>query len=65
MLQDSTSPIMCSYKLVNVSFDVWGLRDRVENYVHRVCTVLYYDVCNTFTCLNAILFVEVDQEKAS
>ncbi len=26
---------MCSYKLVSVSFEVWGLQTRVEDYVHR------------------------------
>lgn len=27
-------PIMCSYKLVNVEFNIWGLGHRVESYVH-------------------------------
>ena len=27
---------MCSYKLVTVSFEVWGLQTRVEDYVQRV-----------------------------
>lgn len=27
--------MMCSYKLVSVSFEVWGLQTRVEDYVHR------------------------------
>ncbi|EDO47917.1 predicted protein [Nematostella vectensis] len=34
--RDTSDPIMCSYKLVNVSFDVWGLSQRVEAYVHKV-----------------------------
>jgi len=29
-------PIMCSYKYVSVSFEVWGLQTRVEDYVQRV-----------------------------
>ncbi|CAK8694285.1 unnamed protein product [Clavelina lepadiformis] len=29
-------PIMCSYKLVEVKFDVWGLQTKVETYVHKV-----------------------------
>ncbi|KAM4025342.1 cytoplasmic phosphatidylinositol transfer protein 1-like [Anomaloglossus baeobatrachus] len=29
-------PIMCSYKLVNVKFEVWGLQTRVEQFVHKV-----------------------------
>ena len=35
-LQETFQPIMCSYKLVDVSFDVWGLGSRVESYVHKV-----------------------------
>ena len=37
-LQENTSPIMCSYKMVKVCFDVWGLRERVQQYVQRVRT---------------------------
>uniref|UniRef100_A0A8C4JJK2 Phosphatidylinositol transfer protein N-terminal domain-containing protein n=1 Tax=Dromaius novaehollandiae TaxID=8790 RepID=A0A8C4JJK2_DRONO len=31
-----TQPIMCSYKLVTVKFEVWGLQSRVEQFVHKV-----------------------------
>ncbi|XP_065659402.1 cytoplasmic phosphatidylinositol transfer protein 1 isoform X3 [Hydra vulgaris] len=31
----NTVPIMCSYKLVTVEFNVWGLAWRVENFVHN------------------------------
>ena len=34
--QLSYQPIMCSYKLVDVEFNIWGLSYRVENYVHSV-----------------------------
>lgn len=27
---------MCSYKLVGVKFEVWGLQTRVEQFVHKV-----------------------------
>lgn len=27
---------MCSYKLVTVKFEVWGLQTRVEQFVHKV-----------------------------
>lgn len=27
---------MCSYKLVTVKFEVWGLQSRVEQFVHKV-----------------------------
>nr|XP_033944509.1 cytoplasmic phosphatidylinositol transfer protein 1 isoform X2 [Pseudochaenichthys georgianus] len=33
---DSQEPIMCSYKLITVKFEVWGLQTRVEQYVHKV-----------------------------
>lgn len=26
---------MCSYKVVNASFEVWGLQTRVEDFIHR------------------------------
>lgn len=34
--RDNTQPIMCSYKLVNASFEVWGMQTRVEDFIHRV-----------------------------
>ncbi|KAI8501007.1 hypothetical protein Bbelb_211020 [Branchiostoma belcheri] len=33
--RDSHDPIMCSYKLVTVKFEVWGLQTRVEAFAHR------------------------------
>ena len=36
MLQADTQPIMCSYKVVKVFFEVWGLQGKVESSVHRV-----------------------------
>ena len=40
-----SDPIMCSYKLVTVEFNVWGLAYRVESYVHSVSSILFYTVC--------------------
>lgn len=34
--REHTKPIMCSYKLVMVKFEVWGLQTRVEQFVHKV-----------------------------
>uniref|UniRef100_A0A667Z025 Phosphatidylinositol transfer protein N-terminal domain-containing protein n=1 Tax=Myripristis murdjan TaxID=586833 RepID=A0A667Z025_9TELE len=34
--RQTTKPIMCSYKLVRVHFEVWGLQTRVEQFVHKV-----------------------------
>lgn len=28
-------PIMCSYKLVNASFEVWGFQTRVEDFIQK------------------------------
>ncbi|KAK1123502.1 hypothetical protein K0M31_008207 [Melipona bicolor] len=33
--KDTTQPIMCSYKLVQASFEVWGMQTRVEDFIHR------------------------------
>ncbi|XP_037890874.1 cytoplasmic phosphatidylinositol transfer protein 1 [Glossina fuscipes] len=33
--RDADKPIMCSYKLVDVSFEVWGLQTKVEEFIHR------------------------------
>ncbi|XP_048103019.1 cytoplasmic phosphatidylinositol transfer protein 1 [Alosa alosa] len=34
--RDTHEPIMCSYKLVTVKFEVWGLQTRVEQFVHKI-----------------------------
>ncbi|XP_023677891.1 cytoplasmic phosphatidylinositol transfer protein 1-like isoform X2 [Paramormyrops kingsleyae] len=34
--KETSQPIMCSYKLVGVKFEVWGLQTRVEQFVHKV-----------------------------
>ncbi|XP_078274297.1 cytoplasmic phosphatidylinositol transfer protein 1-like [Rhinoraja longicauda] len=34
--RDEPSPVMCSYKLVTVKFEVWGLQTRVEQFVQKV-----------------------------
>lgn len=38
--RDTQDPIMCSYKLVTVKFEVWGLQTRVEQFVHKVTSAL-------------------------
>ena len=35
-LQETSQPIMCSYKVVKVFFEVWGLQTKVETSVHKV-----------------------------
>lgn len=34
--QDKEKTMMCSYKLVEASFEVWGLQGKVESYMHKV-----------------------------
>ncbi|XP_063077444.1 cytoplasmic phosphatidylinositol transfer protein 1-like [Engraulis encrasicolus] len=34
--RQTSSPIMCSYKLVRVQFEVWGLQTRVEQFIQKV-----------------------------
>ncbi|XP_036400055.1 cytoplasmic phosphatidylinositol transfer protein 1-like isoform X1 [Megalops cyprinoides] len=34
--RENSQPVMCSYKLVGVKFEVWGLQTRVEQFVHKV-----------------------------
>ncbi|XP_068120147.1 cytoplasmic phosphatidylinositol transfer protein 1 isoform X1 [Hyperolius riggenbachi] len=34
--RETQQPVMCSYKLVAVKFEVWGLQTRVEQFVHKV-----------------------------
>ena len=34
--KEESIPIMCSYKLVQTSFEVWGLQTRVEDYTQKV-----------------------------
>jgi len=38
--RDTQDPVMCSYKLVTVKFEVWGLQTRVEQFVHKVTSSL-------------------------
>ncbi|GFR71741.1 cytoplasmic phosphatidylinositol transfer protein 1-like [Elysia marginata] len=33
--KDSSSPLMCSYKVVKVKFEVFGLQTRVESFTHK------------------------------
>ena len=41
LIQLDTQPIMTSYKLVKVEFNVWGLAYRVESYVQSVSCIKF------------------------
>ena len=50
--QDTSQPIMCSYKIVKVFFEVWGFQGRVESGVHRVSVSTNDAVCEAyFVCV--------------
>lgn len=33
--RETDKPIMCSYKLVHTSFEVWGFQTKTEDFIHR------------------------------
>ncbi|XP_075218185.1 cytoplasmic phosphatidylinositol transfer protein 1 [Lycorma delicatula] len=33
--RESVTPVMCSYKVINASFEVWGIQTRAEELVHK------------------------------
>ena len=33
---ENSEPVMCSYKVVEVSMELWGLQGRLEEFAHRV-----------------------------
>lgn len=37
--KNSTTPIMCSYKVVEASFEVWGIQSKAEEYIQKVNTI--------------------------
>lgn len=37
--RNSFNPIMCSYKVVNAYFEVWGLQTKVEEFIHSVSLI--------------------------
>lgn len=54
-------PIMCSYKLVNASFEVWGFQTRVEDYIHRcISDVLLLGHRQAFTWIDNWIDMSID-----
>ncbi|XP_041362236.1 cytoplasmic phosphatidylinositol transfer protein 1-like [Gigantopelta aegis] len=33
--KENTKPVMCSYKVVKVKFEVWGMQGKVESFTHK------------------------------
>lgn len=54
-------PMMCSYKLVNASFEVWGFQTRVEDYIQRcIREVLLLGHRQAFTWIDE--FIDMSME---
>lgn len=54
-------PIMCSYKLVNASFEVWGFQTRVEDYIHRcISDVLLLGHRQAFTWIDSWIDMSIE-----
>lgn len=54
-------PIMCSYKLVDASFEVWGFQTRVEDYIHRcIRDVLLLGHRQAFTWIDEWIDMSLD-----
>ncbi len=32
----TSDPIMCSYKVVEIKLDIWGIQGKVEDFLHKV-----------------------------
>lgn len=45
---------MCSYKLVTVKFEVWGLQTRVEQFVHKVKSHFLFNLDLAFNWFTTI-----------
>lgn len=52
--KNTTSPIMCSYKVVEASFEVWGIQSKAEEYIQKVnlicdnIVIKYYEIYNMY-----------------
>lgn len=54
-------PIMCSYKLVNASFEVWGFQTRVEDFIQRcIRDVLLLGHRQAFTWIDEWIDMSMD-----
>lgn len=59
--RQTDSPVMCSYKLVQVSFEVWGLQTKVEDFVHRcIRDVLLLGHRQAFTWIDEWHWMSID-----
>jgi hypothetical protein len=54
-------PLMCSYKLVHASFEVWGFQTKVEDFIHKcIRDVLLLGHRQAFTWVDQWFEMDVD-----
>lgn len=59
--RDTDKPIMCSYKVVNASFEVWGLQTKVEDFIQKcVRDVLLLGHRQAFAWIDEWLDMSID-----
>ncbi|XP_053694165.1 cytoplasmic phosphatidylinositol transfer protein 1 [Sabethes cyaneus] len=59
--RETDKPIMCSYKLVQVSFEVWGLQTKVEEYIQQcIRDILLLGHRQAFAWIDEWLWMSID-----
>lgn len=54
-------PVMCSYKVVHASFEVWGLQSRVEDFIHHcIREILLLGHRQAFTWIDEWIEMSID-----
>jgi hypothetical protein len=63
--RETDSPLMCSYKLVHASFEVWGFQTRVEDFIHRcIRDVLLLGHRQAFTWIDQWYDMDIEAVRA-
>lgn len=63
--RNDDKPIMCSYKLVHASFEVWGFQTRVEEFIHAcIRDVLLLGHRQAFTWIDDWYGMSLDDVRA-
>lgn len=63
--RETDEPLMCSYKLVHASFEVWGFQTRVEDFIHRcIRDVLLLGHRQAFTWIDQWFDMDIEAVRA-
>lgn len=59
--RQTDKPMMCSYKLVHASFEVWGFQTKVEDFIHKcIRDVLLLGHRQAFTWIDQWIEMDID-----